>query len=273
MNTNSNYLNNSSTASAEGMPSLLGKNGQTHAHQQFNFPSTPGTLLDLMYDGFYALFMLKNRNAPLSQESFSTSINRFLDDFDRNAKRANASPDAIYAAKYAFCAAVDEIILRSQFDIRPYWETRPLQLAVFGDQLAGEHFFEKIDQLRLKGAQNLEALEVFHMCLLLGFQGKYMIEGAEKLNYLTSRLGEEIAHMKGKSAGFAPHWARPDQIVNKLKNDVPLWVFCSVFGLIAMIAFVALNWHLSNDTKNQLSAYNDVLKLAPKTANITITLP
>jgi type VI secretion system protein ImpK len=39
----------------------------------------------------------------------------------------------------------------------------------------------------------------------LTWRGK-QLEGAEKLNYLTARLGDEIAHLKGKSAGFAPHW-------------------------------------------------------------------
>lgn len=37
-----------------------------------------------------------------------------------------------------------------------------------------------------------------------------MIEGSEKLNYRSARLADEIAHMKGKTPGFAPHWARSD---------------------------------------------------------------
>ncbi|MES2048572.1 MAG: type IVB secretion system protein IcmH/DotU [Pseudomonadota bacterium] len=252
-------------------PSLLGRNPTHQAESENSF--TPRSLLDLMYDGFYALFMLKNRCAPQDDASFSGNITRFLEDFDRNAKKMNASAEDINAAKYAYCAAVDEIILRSQFDIRAAWERRPLQLAIFGDQLAGEAFFDKIEELRAKGSAHIQALEVFHMCLLLGFEGKYMIEGSEKLNYLTARLGDEIAHIKGKTAGFAPHWARPDQIINKLRNDVPIWVICSVFALIAMSGYSALNWMLSSSTSQSISAYNDVVKLAPRAANITITLP
>jgi type VI secretion system protein ImpK len=252
-------------------PSLLGRNSAHQADAENSF--TPRSLLDLMYEGFYALFMLKNRCAPQDDASFSGNMTRFLDDFDRNAKKMNASAEDIYAAKYAYCAAVDEIILRSQFDIRAAWERRPLQLAIFGDQLAGEVFFDKIEELRAKGSAHIQALEVFHMCLLLGFEGKYMIEGSEKLNYLTARLGDEIAHMKGKTPGFAPHWARPDQIINKLRNDVPIWVICSVFAFIAMAGYSGLNWMLSRSTNQSISAYNDVVQLAPRAANITITLP
>ena len=73
--------------------------------------------------------------------------------------------------------------------------------------------------------------------------------------------------------GFAPHWARPDQIINKLRNDVPIWVICSVFAFIAMAGYSGLNWMLSRSTSQSISAYNDVVKLAPRAANITITLP
>ncbi|WP_394780059.1 type IVB secretion system protein IcmH/DotU [Undibacterium sp.] len=252
-------------------PSLFGNNPPPFTAADTSF--TPHSLLDLMYDGFYALFMLKNRCPPEDGTRFSDNVVAFLDEFDRRAKKMGVSADDVHAAKYAFCAAVDEIILRSQFDIRDSWERRPLQLAIFGDQLAGENFFNRLEELRARGSAHIDALEVFHMCLLLGFEGKYIIEGSEKLNYLTARLGDEIALLKGKSAGFAPHWARPDQIINKLRNEVPLWIICSVFALIGISGYAGLNWMLSHSTENSINAYNDVVKLAPRAANITITLP
>ncbi len=236
-------------------------------------PGTAHTLLDLMYDGFYALFMLKNGSGPRDNTDFIGKMTEFLDEFGRGAKKQGASTDDIDAAKYAFCAAVDEIVLRSSFAIRDAWERRPLQLVLFGDQLAGENFFIRLESLRAKGSAHLQALEVFHMCLLLGFQGRYIIEGSEKLNYLTARLGDEIAQMKGKSAGFAPHAERPDQIINRLRNDVPLWVLCSVFALIGALGYMGLRTMLGKSTETSMNAYNDIVKLAPRSANLTITLP
>lgn len=236
-------------------------------------PATAHTLLDLMYDGFYALFMLKNRCAPQEDAGFFDKMKQFLDDFDRQAKKLGTSPDDIHAAKYAFCAAVDEIILHSQFSIRDAWERRPLQLAMFGEQLAGENFFLRLEELRSHGSIRLQALEVFHMSLLLGFQGKYLIDGAEKLNYLTARLGDEIARMKGKSRGFAPHVDRPDQIINRLRSEVPLWVVCSVFALIAVSGYLALHTVLSRSTEADIHGYSDIVKMAPRAAHLVITLP
>ncbi|CAN7575024.1 type IVB secretion system protein IcmH/DotU [Duganella sp. LjRoot269] len=249
-------------------PSLMGAAPPSAAGH-----TAPPTLLDLMYDGFYALFMLKNGNGPQQNAEFAQKMTQFLDDFGRGARKHGASPDDVDAAKYAFCAAVDEIILRSTFSIRDAWERRPLQLALFGEQLAGENFFHRLEALRARGSAHLQALEVYHMCLLLGFQGRYILEGSEKLNYLTARLGEEIAHMKGKRGGFAPHAERPDQIVHKLRSDLPLWVLCSVFGLICVLGYIGLRTSLDHGTEQRVAAYNDIVKLAPRQANLTITLP
>lgn len=253
-------------------PSLL---DSVHGGQPLmaDAPTNAHSLMDLMYDGFYALFMLKNRCAPHDEAAFSFKMQKFLADVERNAKKLDVSADEVYSAKYAFCASVDEIILRSQFQIRDAWERKPLQLVMFGDQLAGENFFNQLEMLRSKGSSHIQALEVFHMCLLLGFEGKYALEGPEKLNYLTARLGDEIAHMKGKSAGFAPHAARPDAIINKLRNDVPLWVIGSVLALIALSGFLGLNSMLVRSTQASINGYSDIVKLAPHVANLTITLP
>jgi type VI secretion system protein ImpK len=246
-------------------PSLLPKRGVG--------ATAPQNLVDVMYEGFYALFLLKNGCGPHDKTAFADHMTQFLGDVDRNAAHLGVHVDEVLAAKYAFCAAIDEIILRSQFDIRDAWETRPLQLRLFGDQLAGEHFFQRLEDLRARGSAHLQALEVFYMCLLLGFQGRYALDGTDKLNYLCARLGDEIARMRGKARGFAPHAERPDQIANKLRSDLSLWVLTSVFALAALAAYLGFRTTLGHSTDTTLAGYNDMVKLPPRAANVSITLP
>ena len=233
----------------------------------------PQSLVDLMYEGFYALYLLKNGSGPQDQAGFAEHLTRFLADVDRHAKPLGVHGDDVHAAKYAFCAAVDEIILRSQYEIRDAWETRPLQLRLFGDQLAGEHFFQKLEDLRARGSAHLQALEVFHMCLLLGFQGRYALDGEEKLNFMCATLGNEIARMRGKSRGFAPHAERPDQIANKLRSDLSLWVLTAVFALAGLGAYIGFRASLGHATTVALAPYADTVKLPPRAASVTISLP
>jgi len=239
---------------------------------------TPGyghvqSLLELLHEGFYLLFMLKHGGAPQDEEEFIDTVKILLADFDKEARKLRAPSEDIEAAKYAFCAALDEIILGSRLPMRAAWERRPLQLAIFGDQLAGVHFFDRLEDLRNKGGVRLQALEVFHMCLLMGFRGKYAHDSGDKRDYLTARLGDEIAHIKGKSKGFAPQAERPDQIVHKLRSNTPLWAMMAVFAVIGLSTFLGLKTVLASATQREMAPYVDLVKLAPRPANVTVTLP
>lgn len=253
-------------------PSLLGADTENKM-PALDSTQQASTLSDLLYDGFFLLFLLKDQQTPGTAADFTLRIHEFLTEFERDAKKLNASADDIFASKYAFCAAVDERILSSTFEMRVQWERQPLQMVLFGEQLAGENFFHHLEKCRAQGVSRLAALEVFHLCLLLGFQGKYRMEGPEKLAYLTGRLGDEIAAMKGKRAPFAPHWQLPDQVAHMLKRETPLWATGAVFALIGLLAFLGISGSLRSNTDSAMSAYNNTINLGPKAANLTISLP
>lgn len=202
-----------------------------------------------MEEGIYLLFLLRNGQAPKSHEEFHRRVGKFLAQFETNAHNLNKPASAIEDAKYAFCAAMDEIILASSFSIRPLWERSPLQLRLFGEHLAGEHFFDKLEKLRVDPVINVDVLEVFYTMLLLGFQGKYIIEGTEKLDYLISRLGQEITHARGGRNGFAPNWNLPQKFQNYVRNDLPLWLFFAILGLIGCVFFFSFRWWLNAGTE------------------------
>lgn len=254
-------------------PSLFA-NGAIGAPPKIDLINQGGkSLLDLLYDGFYLVFLLRSGHEPKDGPLLRRNIQLLMDEFERSARRINAPADDIYAAKYAYCALVDETILRSGFSIRDTWEREPLQLVFFGDQLAGENFFTRLDTLRNHGAASLQALEVFHYCLLLGFQGKYLLDAPEKLSYLTARLGDEIAFLRGKRNAFAPFWAIPDQIRHAIKNEVPLPILAGSIILLGALAFSGLNWMLSRNVNQTLAGYSSLIGAPAQAAYVTITLP
>jgi type VI secretion system protein ImpK len=258
---------------APSAPSLLGGSRQPNAAARAAPAAEARTLLDLTYDGFYMLFLLKNRYTPTEAESFRAKVREFLQQVDRGGKRIDASNEDIYLTKYAWCALMDEMILASRGALTESWQRNPLQLEMFGEQLAGDAFFDKLEQLRAQGAAKVQVLEVFHMCLLMGFQGKYLIEGSEKLGYLTARLGDEIAAHKGQRAAFAPHAYAVDRISHKLRTEAPLWVMGSVLALAMLLAFLGLRWLLDRQTTSDLGTYSQIIQLPAQSANVTITLP
>ncbi len=233
----------------------------------------PRSLLDLMSDGFYMLLLVKRGQVPTEQQPFSDAVRQFLATMERAASREGIANEDIHAAKYAYCAMVDEAVLRSDCGFREEWGRNPLQLMLFGDHLAGENFFTRLEELRAQGAPRLQSLEVYYFCLLLGFEGKYRIEGTEKLHYLTARLGDEIVYLKGKRAGFAPHWPPPDKVAHALRRTVPLWAVAAVLAVVSLVGYFSLRYALQQETDRQLASYQQIVEMPAKTASITITLP
>jgi type VI secretion system protein ImpK len=230
-------------------------------------------LLDAMVEGFYLLFLLRSRHAPAQAQQLRSSLDEFLRNFEHEAHQLNTPQADIYLCKYAYCATIDECIARSQFNIKPEWQKQPLQLIYFDELCAGERFFEILEAMRQQGAARLQVLEVLHMCLLLGFTGKYATQGPEKLGYISARVAQEIAIHQGGRAPFAPYALAPDHIKNTLKTRTPAWAVTAVFAALAALAYCAIGWHLSRTTEQHMATYNHIVNMPPPVANVQITLP
>lgn len=263
-----------------GIPSLFddGKigSGLASSDQPHNKAQTTN-LIDLLHDGFYLVFLLRNRYIPSNPNDFREKILDLLNRFEQQAKRLQFSADDIHDTKYAFCALIDETIATQQdaayFNLQNTWLISPLQLSLFGSQLAGYRFFEILEQLRARGKDRLASLEVFHYCLLLGFQGKYRLESVESLNHLVARVGDEIDYLKGKKAAFSPFAAIPDHIKHIIHHELPFFWILIFLLFFTALAFAGLKVMLNQQNKNALSPYTNVISAPAEEAYITIHLP
>jgi len=263
-----------------GAPSLfddgqIGTGGNNNSQSQAKLQAI--NLIDLLHDGFYLVFLIRNQYVPADAQQFREKILNLLNQFEQQAKKLQFSADDIHDAKYAFCALIDETIVTQQdpsyFNLQNAWLISPLQLSLFGSQLAGYRFFEILEQLRSRGKERLAALEVFHYCLLLGFQGKYRIESIESLNHLVSRVGDEIDYLKGKKVAFSPFSAIPDQIRNIIHREVPFFWILIFLLIFALLTFAGLRFMLNNQNDKALSSYQNVISAPQEQAHITIYLP
>jgi len=208
-------------------------------------PNAP-ILKDLLEDGIYLLFLLRSGTTPHSAMEFNRRVDHFLGQFERHATNFGKPLSAIQDCKYAFCALLDEIILNSEFEIRDEWERNPLQLRLFGEHLAGEGFFDRLENLRLEPQKHIETLEVYYTCLILGFQGKYLLEGEDKLGFLTARLGQEITSIRGGKPEFAPHWKPAFRFQEFVRHELPLWVFYALLALVGVLLFLGFTFLLGS---------------------------
>lgn len=234
-------------------------------------------LIDLLYDGFYLVFLLKNGYIAEQAHSFRDKILEMLQQFEQQARKLQFSAQDIHDAQYAYCALLDETIVSQQdpsfFQLQNIWLINPLQLNLFGSQLAGDRFFEILEQLRSHGKERLAALEIFHYCLLLGFQGHYRLKATESLNHLVARVGDEIDFLKANKTAFAPYVALPDQIQHKIHHELPFFWILIALLLFTLLSFASLYYFLSRHEQQSLSALKNLIQPSAENAHITIYLP
>jgi type VI secretion system protein ImpK len=207
----------------------------------------PG-LKDLVQDFISMALIVRKGRQVTSVTAFEASVDNFFSTLEREARSANYSVEQVKDTQYALCAFLDESVLRSgDNELRRHFELQPLQFRYFGVHLAGEGFFEKIDSLRSDVKKNLDVLEVYHLCLALGFEGKFSLGQKDQLRYLANTLGQDIARYKKTPKALSPDWALPDQVSQMLRHEVPVWLYLALIALVCVGVYLTLDWLLAKD--------------------------
>ena len=161
-------------------------------------------------------------------------------DFEHDARTARMDPEDVGAARYALAAFVDEMVLNSGWEGREQWADEPLQLLFCDTSLAGAGFFDRLDEIRARDGTNPEVLEVFYLCLALGFRGKYGVEGAERLQALVKVLRDELERaLPDGPAEISPQWKVAEEAEPEA-DRLPRWLVYASLAVIAVCVLVYL---------------------------------
>ncbi len=158
-------------------------------------------------------------------------VAQMLKDFERRAERYRFTPKIIQVAKFALAAFVDETVLTNNFPLKEEWERYPLQLEYFGEQLAGDKFFDKLDAMLKQIEVTQDAVEIYYVCMLTGFKGRYAVYEKEKLLSTMQKTANALVKVgKIKSVELSPHWLAEDQPEPPEEKKMPFWAKATAFG-------------------------------------------
>src|SRR6185437_998995 len=120
------------------------------------------------------------RSSATNSQDFRTSIRSALRAAMEQAKALGYSSEANQLAFFAVIALLDETVLKAQSPAFADWAQRPLQEEMFGHNRAGEVFFDHLQTLltRADSPETADCLEVFCLCMLLGFKGRYALSAS-----------------------------------------------------------------------------------------------
>ncbi|HEX8247094.1 MAG TPA: type IVB secretion system protein IcmH/DotU [Pyrinomonadaceae bacterium] len=185
-------------------------------------------------------------------------IKSLLDDFEQRAERYRFNHKVVNVAKFALASFVDETVLTGDFHLKEEWEKYPLQLEYFGEQLAGNKFFEKLQAMIAQIEQTAEAVEIYYVCMLLGFKGRYAVYEHEKLHSIMQQTADALVKAgKITKVELSPHWRADDQPKPPEKRGMPTWAKVAAFGglafgLLLYLVMFLLSYKFLDDAMQKL---------------------
>jgi type IV/VI secretion system ImpK/VasF family protein len=155
-----------------------------------------------------------------------------LDNMVGKGRAAGIQEQDLADMRYAVVAFLDEQILKSNWPGRNEWMSQPLQLVLFNQYTAGEHFFNRLRGLLGEGRS--DAIAAYQLCLALGFKGQYGT-GADP----TSLAGfgqaalQQVSRSLPRSDKLGPHAIPADRAQQVKSSNAPLIAFAAGGLLIA----------------------------------------
>ena len=108
-----------------------------------------------------------DRDEPVSAENERVAIRSYLAQAEgRVGQRTDWE-----LTKYALVSWIDEVLIQAKWEGRSYWVNNTLEWEEFRSADCAEQFFKKAKEAT--ALPNRDALEVFYICMVLGFRGLY----------------------------------------------------------------------------------------------------
>jgi len=194
-----------------------------------SLPSTRPRLVDLAADWLSTVLAIGQASELPDANALRARALELKSRFERDAGTQGFTAADVEDAVFAMVALLDQTILNQRGPARDMWIGRPLQLELYGRQLAGEEFFERLERLRKDRENRIEALEVYGCCLGFGFTGRYQLV-PDKLPALIEDVQNDITAARGSAfSPLAPNAGRSNEHVAQERRGMPWWLPPAVF--------------------------------------------
>ena len=211
-------------------------------------PVGTGRLALAFQEVLTAVVRLRGNRQPVTDGgAFRAQMTQLLQRADAESRAAGYAPEDARLAAFAVVALLDESVLNSTQPALSGWARRPLQDELFGEHLAGERFFQHLEQLmtRPDSPPLADVLEVFGLTLLLGFRGRYALETGA-LAAISQKVAERVQRVRNQTGANAARargdvvsgWRPPDDAV----AGTDPWLRRLTIALAASLVLAAVLW-------------------------------
>jgi type VI secretion system protein ImpK len=189
---------------------------------------------------------LRNTSRHDDPASLRQQLLSQIAEFETRAGASGVPRPKVTAARYLLCSFIDEVIAATPWGAHSAERTL---LQEFHDERSGaDKAFQLLERLGQDAAANADLLELFYICLRLGFEGRYRSapDGRSQLDAIAARVIEVVR--PGGAAAHARCLSEPAQGVahhgHRDVTAVPLWLLAVLTAGMLLALFLVLGARL-----------------------------
>lgn len=219
-------------------------------------PRSHAEALPLLYQRLLTVIvrMQSGRQEIVDPADFREGMKQALKEIEQQALARGFESANIAEANFAVVAFLDEAVLTSQDPDRTAWARLPLQEELFNETNAGEEFYRHIEALEARpdSPQLAQVMEIYLLCLLLGYEGRYAVGSKDGLHLLMEHLRKRIERIRGVSQRLSPHGCLPDEAPRERANPLLKRLRLVAAGLFILLifCFIVFKLHLSSNANS-----------------------
>lgn len=144
--------------------------------------------------------------------------------FERSAKAAGVTEWQLATARFALCAVIDDSAAATPWGRD--WGSRGMLVEIEHEASGAEKFFVLLEEAWAKPSENRDLIELFYVCLALGFEGRYRGSegGRQMLSQLRAKLfGALWPGAAGTTPALSAHWRGADVRARRVPGALALW--------------------------------------------------
>lgn len=184
--------------------------------------------------------------------------------FEQQAKNASIAPEIVLSARYLLCTVLDEIVLNTPWGANCGWSQRSLLSIFHNETNGGEKCFAILQKMLQTPAQHLDMLELFYMCLSLGFEGQYKLDprGHTQLAQIQDHLYQTIENYRGSfEPDLSTTWQSGVNKKSSLIHYIPVWVIASCVLVVMLLVYSGFRVWLYQSTTDTSARLNGLAQI------------
>jgi type VI secretion system protein ImpK len=132
-----------------------------------------------------------------------------------------------------------------------------MTIQFFAENIGGDRFWQLVDDMLARPAQNADLIELYHACLAAGFEGRFRVmgDGRRRLDEVMARLYAALEHVRSLSnLEISPHWKGHPAAMSKLGFWAPLALAAGAALALLFVIYVVLRLILMQTSDPAMTA-------------------